>query len=508
MKQSMGLTQSMRLEQKLSPQMVMQMNLLVLPLLDFNAELESLADDNPVLELQRPAEQDATDAPTQAKTESEKDKQNDEWDERVLQRIAELGEDPSHGGGSWAGGTSSREEEWTDPILRVAPTKTLTDDLLEQVRLNLRGKESAIGEFIVQDLDSRGFITRPLAELTEDIHAYAEISVTEAEVAEVLEKLKTTLEPPGVCAANVEESIGIQLQRRNKSKWVDMLVKGYQLLAAGKERELVRLCHKNGVEPSFVFEELEKLHFVPTFGVADEAFDTNSVRPEVLILKANPDLPGPEKYEVRYNSNAAVNLTLNRKIIEMARRRKTLTSEERQFLQQKVQQAKWLKQVIDDRRSLLLRTVQILVDRQWEFLDRGRRYLKPLTQREVAEEVGRDESTISRLISGRFADTPQECLPLSAFFSQAVGHASGAAAREVLKDIMDTETAGTAFTDDELAEMMRRRGFAIQRRTVNKYRRMLGGHYALKRSVRRAMNRAPKPDTQDGSGGSASEKEQ
>ncbi len=493
MKQSMGLTQGMRLEQRLnlSPQMVMQMNLLVLPLLDFNAEIETMAEDNPVLEVHPPPDLPSTD--TSPSEQDAKRKENDEWDEKVLQRIAELGEHPNpSGSGTWAGGTSARDDEWTDPIQRISPAKTLTDDLLEQVRLSFSEKEEKIGEFIVQDLDSRGFLTRPLSDLTADISSYASVSVSEEEVASVLEQLKETLEPPGIGAASVEESIGIQLRRNHKSKWVDLIVKGYQLLAAGKERELVRLCARSGAEPAFVFDELEKLHFVPTFGVTDEAFDANSIRPEVLIIREHEDLPGPAKYEIRYNSNAAVNLSLNPKIIEMARRRSSLSRDERVFLREKVQQAKWLKQIVDDRRSLLLRTMQVIVNRQWEFLDKGRRYLRPLTQREVADQVGRDESTISRLINGRFADTPQGSLPMSAFFSQAVGNASGTAAREILREIMDTESANSAFTDDELADLMRRRGFAIQRRTANKYRKMLGGYYALKRSVRRAMNRVPR----------------
>ncbi len=491
MKQTVGLHTGLHLKQQmiLSPQMVQQMNLLVLPLLDFNAEIETLADDNPVLEVQQPTDPPTTDTAAEAKEQ----KDNDEWDERVLQRIAELGEEPAAGSGSWAGGTSgNQDEEHTDPILRVAPTKTLTEDLLEQVRLSLSGKEERIGEFLVQDIDSRGFLTRSPAEIAPDVSAYAGEELSEQEVAATIEKLKDTLEPPGLLASSVEESIALQLTRHKKSKWIDHIVKGYQLLAAGKERELIRLCAKEGVEPSFVFSELEKLHFVPTFGVADEAFDSNSVRPELLILRSFPERHGPDKYEVRYNSTAVVNLSLNPKIIDMARRRSQLSRDEKIFLRDKVQKAKWLKQIVDDRRSLLQRTGEAIVQRQWEFLDKGRRYLRPLTQREISEEVGRDESTISRLINGRFADTPQGTLPLSAFFSQAVGHASGAAAREVLKEIMDTESNGNTYTDDELAEMMRRRGFAIQRRTINKYRRMLGGYYALKRSVRRAMSRMNK----------------
>jgi RNA polymerase sigma-54 factor len=111
-----------------------------------------------------------------------------------------------------------------------------------------------------------------------------------------------------------------------------------------------------------------------------------------------------------------------------------------------------------------------------------------------AAHAERDESTISRLVNGRFAETPQGTIPLSAFFSQAVGDASGVAAREMLREIMDREKDGFAYTDDELGEQMRLRGFAVQRRTVNKYRRMLGGYYALKRSVRRAMNRLERTD--------------
>ena len=475
-----------RLEMHLSPQMVMTMNLLTLPLLDFNQTIETMAADNPVLEVTRPTEPDAPDA---VRDRTEEASHSEEWDERTMQQIAELADDPAHGGGTWAGRDESRDEEWTDPLQRVAPATTLHDDLLEQVHLSLSGKEKKIGEYIVQDLDSRGFETRTPAELAPDISAYADEPVTEAEVAAVLDRLKQTLEPPGVGAANVEESIAIQLKRQGKEQWTELLVKGFQLLSAGRERELHRLCAKYKVEPSFVFDQLATLHFVPTVGTAEEAFDSNSVRAEVLIVPEFPDREGPEKYTVQYNSNAMVRLSLNPKIIDMARRRDALPPAERQFLKQKVQQAKWLKQIVDDRRSLLLRTVEAIIDRQWEFLEKGPRSLQPLTQREIADRVGRDESTISRLVKGRFADTPQGCVPLSTFFSQALGDTCGAAAREVLRDIMDAEGEGVAYTDDELAEEMRRRGFDVQRRTINKYRRMLGGYYALRRSLRRAMNR-------------------
>lgn len=486
MKQQMGQILTHRLEMHLSPQMVMQMNLLMLPLLDFNQTIEEMATDNPVLEVTPPADPDAaTDGDRARDAESSKD----EWDEETYRRIGELADDPAQGGGTWAGHSGSSDDDWTDPLLRVFPTTTLRDDLLEQVHLSLSGKEEKIGEYIVQDLDTRGFETRTPAELAPDIARFAGESVTEAEIAAVLAKLKETLEPAGVCAANVEESIAIQLKRQGKEAWTDLLVKGFQLLSAGRERELHKLCAKQKVEPEFVFEQLATLNFVPTVGAAEEAFDSNSVRPEVLITAEFPEREGPEKYTVQYNNNALVRLNLNPKIIDMARRRDALPPAERQFLRQKVQQAKWLKQIVDERRGLLLRTVQSIVERQWEFLEKGARALQPLTQREIADQVGRDESTISRLVKNRFADTPQGCIPLSTFFSQAVGDASGTAAREALREIMDTEGEGHAFTDDELAEEMRRRGFDVQRRTINKYRRMLGDYYALRRSLRRAMNR-------------------
>ncbi len=488
MKLSLGLTQKMSLEQRLSPQMVMQMTLLGLPLLDFNAEIEAEAAENPALDVQKPSDI----APPDSDRNKKEEPKNEEWDERVLQRIAELGEYPSLSGGTWAGGTTSQDEDWTDPMLRVSPTRTLTEELREQVRLNFSDSEEKIADFIVQDLDSRGFLSRSHSELAVDISAYIGEKVVDDDVEQVLENLKTILEPPGICAESVEDSIAIQLRRVHKSKFVELITKGYSLLRAGKERDLIRLCTKNGIEPSFVFEELEKLHFVPTFGVADEAFDANSIRPEVIISLEHPEKQGPERYEIQYNNSSTVQLSLNTKVIEMAKRRSTLTPEEHKFLKEKVDKAQWLKRVADERRSLLLDTVQIIINRQWEFLDKGRRSLRPLTQREVADKIERDESTISRMIKGRFAVTPQGCLPLSAFFSQAVGKSSGTAAREILKEIMEMEKDGSAFTDDELADMMRRRGFAIQRRTVNKYRRMLGGYFALKRSVRRAMNRASK----------------
>ena len=489
MKQSMDMRQTMRTEQILTPQMIMTMRLLTLPILDFNQEIETMAEENPVLEVTNPSETSATDAAGEQSSEPT----TEEWDERLFQQIAELGEDPNQGGGSWAGDDHSRDEEWTDPILRLAPAHTLHEDLIEQVRLSFSGKEEKIAEFIVQDLDSRGFLTRAIVELAPDISAYVEEPVSEGEVTRVLERLKDTLEPPGICAADLTDSITIQLKRQGREQWTELLVQGYALLREGKERELARLCARHKVDTSFVFEQLARLNFVPTVGVAEESFDTNSMRPEVLIVPVHPEIRGPGRYEVRYNNSALIRLSLNAKFVEMARQRDSLTPVARQFLRKKVMQAQWLRRIVEDRRSLLLRTVQAIVERQWDFLDRGMRYLRPLTQREIAEEVGRDESTISRLINGRFADTTQGCIPLSAFFSQAVGKASGAAAREALREIMVTEKDGNAFTDDELAEHMRLHGYAVQRRTINKYRRMLGGYFALKRSVRRAMNRIEKP---------------
>jgi len=486
MRPEIGMRTSLAMNQVLSPQMVLQMRLLALPILDFNQEIERAAEENPVIEVTNPSETAATDT----KRERKEDQPSEEWDERLMQRIAELGEEPREGSGSWAGGSAARDEDWTDPILRLSPAKTLRDELLEQVHLGLSGIDERIGEYIVQDLSPRGFVERTPEEMAPDISVYTGETVTAEQVARVLEHLKQTLEPPGLGAANIDESIALQLRRRGQEQWIDLLVRGFALLREGKERELTRLCKRHKVDPGFVFDRLSELHFVPTFGVAEESFDTSGIRPEVTIVAAHPEVHGPGKYEIRYNNNAVAQVRLNPKIIELARNRDSLRPQERAFLRKKVSDARFLRQVIDERRNLLVRTTEALVAHQWRFLDRGMRYLQPLTQREIAEEVGRHETTISRLVHGRFAETPQGTVPLSAFFSQAVGDKSGAAAREALRELMDQEKEGTACTDDELAEQMRLRGFAIQRRTVNKYRRMLGGYYALKRSVRRAMTRS------------------
>jgi RNA polymerase sigma-54 factor len=207
MKQSMSTSLQLRTELRLSPQMVMQMNLLQLPILDFNQEIERLAEENPVLEVSNPSEISASDTIKDRPREAP----SEEWDERVMRQIAELGEESGEGRGGWAGGSENRAEDWTDPILRLSPTMTLHQDLLEQVHLGLSGLDEKIGEFIVQDLDTRGFLMRPLSDLTRDICSFAEEAVTEADVTRVLEHLKGTLEPPGVCASSTADSIAIQL---------------------------------------------------------------------------------------------------------------------------------------------------------------------------------------------------------------------------------------------------------------------------------------------------------
>jgi len=172
-------------------------------------------------------------------------------------------------------------------------------------------------------------------------------------------------------------------------------------------------------------------------------------------------------------------LRLSRVYQEIARDKKKMTAENREFIASKMNSANWMIQAIEQRRQTMLKVMNFIVDRQREFFEKGIEYLRPLTLREVAEVINMHESTVSRVTNEKYVQTPRGVLPLKFFFSSALTTASGedASARSIrakLEKMVAEEQVSKPLTDQQIVHLFQEQGIQIARRTVAKYRDQLG----------------------------------
>ncbi|MBK8004060.1 MAG: hypothetical protein IPK12_08995 [Gemmatimonadetes bacterium] len=211
----------------------------------------------------------------------------------------------------------------------------------------------------------------------------------------------------------------------------------------------------------------------PKPGLKHSAGGDGYVIPDLVVDKIDG------QYRVFLNDTGVPRLRLSRTYQELARDRKKLTTENREFITSRLNSANWLIQAIEQRRQTMLKVMNFIVDRQREFFDKGIEYLKPLTLREVAEVINMHESTVSRVTNEKFVQTPRGVLPLKFFFSSALSTASGeeASARSIrakLQKMVQEENTGDPLTDQQIVQMFQEQGIKIARRTVAKYRDQLG----------------------------------
>jgi RNA polymerase sigma-54 factor len=195
--------------------------------------------------------------------------------------------------------------------------------------------------------------------------------------------------------------------------------------------------------------------------------------PDLLVDKIDG------RYQVFLNDSGVPRLRLSRVYQEIARDKKKMTAENREFIASRMNSANWMIQAIEQRRQTMLKVMNFIVDRQRDFFEKGIEYLRPLTLREVADVINMHESTVSRVTNEKFVQTPRGVLPLKFFFSSALSTASGedASARSIrakLEKMVGEENSAKPLTDQQIVHLFQEQGIQIARRTVAKYRDQLG----------------------------------
>jgi RNA polymerase sigma-54 factor len=281
------------------------------------------------------------------------------------------------------------------------------------------------------------------------------------------------LDPPGVGARDLRECLLIQLREAGDTESLTyrLVAEAFPDLIAHRWNDLAK---RFGVEPGAVQSAADQLaRFDPKPGLKYSERSDGYIIPDLIVEKIG------DRYHVFLNDTGMPRLRLSRAYQEVARDKKKLTQENREFIASKMNSANWMIQAIEQRRQTMLKVMNFIVDRQRDYFEKGIEYLKPLTLREVAEVINMHESTVSRVTNEKYVQTPRGVLPLKFFFSSALATASGedASARSIrakLQKMVGEENPSKPLTDQQIVHLFQEQGIQIARRTVAKYRDQLG----------------------------------
>ena len=357
-----------------------------------------------------------------------------------------------------------------DPMARIPTNETLTEALLQQLEALVAPDDAMIAEQIVGNLDERGYLDISLEEIA------IMLDVPLERVEYVLRQLQT-LEPLGIGARNVRECLLIQLETQQEQDaaypLAYTLVDRYlDQLGRNQWHDLARQLKVSEQEIREAYQYIRTaLHPYPAHIYQGSvpglrlSTGTTYVRPDVIIRKGETDfeveLIEEKRYQFHIKAHYNEHVDQNQPPLD--------STEVQSYIHNHIERARFFKECMLRRWRTLKRVAELITDYQREFLDKGVRYLRPLTRAEVANRLGLDEGTVSRATANKYALLPNgRLMPISDFFDGSLG------IKDILRELIQGENPKHRLSDDELARLLTARGIPMARRTVTKYREEMG----------------------------------
>ncbi|MBT8049263.1 MAG: RNA polymerase factor sigma-54 [Xanthomonadales bacterium] len=461
----------LRLSQKLSlaPQLQQAIRLLQLNRIELREYIQEVLDANPILE-RTDGEGEAEAGSEQPETESF---EQQDWETESLGNEQWMESTPydSFSGESQIADTSS---------------DSLREHLLWQINLShFSDEDTAIAEAIVYGLDEDGY----LHDSIEDVRASLapELLVEEDEILAVLHRIQR-MEPVGVATRDAAECIRVQLASLpNDTPARDLALRiSKDYLEQVARHDLDELRKRTGAKEEAVTAALDLIQSLePRPGARYDNRRDEYLVPDVYVTRVN------DEWRVTLNPENEPGLKLNRFYIDLLRKS---GGKDAEYLKGRLQEARWLMSSLELRNQTLIKVSQSIVEFQQEFLEQGDLAMKPLVLKDVSEEIGVHESTVSRATTRKYMLTPRGLFELKYFFSSHVrtengGAMSATAVKARLQLLLDREPPGHPLSDQDLSDLLRQAGIVVARRTVAKYRESLGIGSSSER--RRLFRRTP-----------------
>jgi RNA polymerase sigma-54 factor len=454
----------LRLTQKLalSPQLQQAIRLLQLNRIELREYIQEVLDSNPILERGEAESEPPAAETAKADPASDADRPLDEG-------LSDWDYEPS-GGEQWLE-SSSFEGFSGERQIEDTSADSLQDHLLWQINLShFSPVDTAIAQAIVYGIDEDGFLQESIAEIRASLAP--ELLVEEDEVLAVLHRVQR-LEPVGVATRDPGECIRVQLSSlTSDTPGRDLALRiSRDFLDLVARHDIDELGRQTGAGEGLLHTALELIQSLePRPGARYDNRRDEYVVPDVYVTRAD------DEWRVTLNPENDPGLRLNRYYIDLLRKS---GGKDAEYLQGRLQEARWLMSSIELRNQTLLRVSQCIVDFQQDFLEQGELAMQPLVLKDVAEQIGVHESTVSRATTRKYMLTPRGLFELKYFFSSHVrtergGTISATAVKARLQMLLDSEPVDSPLSDQELADLLRQTGIVVARRTVAKYRESLG----------------------------------
>lgn len=385
-----------------------------------------------------------------------------------------------------ANNTSAEDETFT---IVAVQRNTFQEQLKDQLlAFNLESRDKKLVNYMVDSLDDDGYLRIPLSKLADDLSFVESTFIEEEELSRMLSYIQQC-EPAGIGARTLKECLFIQLKRKSKEgegelKKIELAIYIVQhFFNELSNKNYDKIIRESGLTVDEIKEALKVITHLnpkPVSGSASEDLPSNSIIPEFVVVKLD------DKFEISLTNQNIPNLRLNKKFVDMmevtAKPKEEKQKSDRQalqFIRQKINAAKWFIDAIKQREQTMLKTMTAIVELQKDFFMTGdMKKLHPMILKDVAEKIGMDISTASRVTSTKYVQTQYGTILLKDFFSTGMARQDGEEVsnkelQELIAEMVTMENKLKPYTDFEIAEQLKQKGYLLARRTVAKYREKL-----------------------------------
>ena len=469
----------LKLSQKLSPQQIQLMKLIQLSTLEFEQRLSREVEENPALDTISENHDIENDDFEFAENTEKEEKSDDEID------ISDYLSDDDTPDYNLRSNNYSEENERAIPYAAGISFNQFLKNQLHS--FSFKNEELDIAEFILGSLDQFGYLRRDLMDISDDLAFTAGIYADENKIQKILNKIYL-LDPAGVGAKNLQECLLLQLKRKETTKHISNALKIIKnLFDEFSKRHFDKIKTKLNISDHDLkdsISEIEKLNPKPGGAYNENTKINSSIVPDFTVEVNDGNV------KLKLNSRNAPDLYVSEEYKNMLSgysesKEKTKSQKDAvMFIKQKLDSAKWFIEAIKQRNQTLIMTMSAIIDFQKEyFLSGDEKKLKPMILKDIAEKITMDISTISRVANSKYVDTPYGTKLIKSFFSEGIKNSKGEdistiEVKKTLETIIELEDKKKALTDDQLTKLLNKKGYPIARRTVAKYREMIGAPVA------------------------------
>ncbi|PZX93882.1 RNA polymerase sigma-54 factor [Flavobacterium aquariorum] len=471
---------NLKISQKLSPQQIQLMKLIQLPTQAFEQRLLEEMNENPALESGKEEDNYEKDEFDTEQYDDYDDSEADRVEAEDINIDEYLNSDDTPDYKTQANNYSDDDETKETPF---AATISFHQDLINQLNtFILNDEERDIAEFLVGSIDDMGYIRRSVSDLVDDMAFTQGIYTTEKQVEAILHIIHE-LEPTGVGARDLQECLLLQLKHKTPTESVDLataiIEQQFDSFVRKHYDKLIQKFNISNEQLRNAIHEIERLNPKPGGSFSGNNKITENVVPDFTIRIVDGEL------ELTLNGRNAPSLHVSKDYQEMMQTYKESKDKSHsqkdavQFIKQKLDSAKWFIDAIKQRQDTLYVTMNAIMHYQKDYLlDGDETRLKPMILKDIADMVGLDISTVSRVANSKYVETPYGTKLIKEFFSEAMKNDQGEEVstieiKRILQNTIEEEDKKNPLPDDLLAEILKEKGYPIARRTIAKYREQL-----------------------------------